>query len=196
MCCGRNQVTYNKVQLIDLICQYLSENIVDNQNKLEISGKKPTPVQVWNNSTVQRLDLKIHQEEADVIIIHHLVCIVSGVSNDAHIKVICDDTDVFILLIHFYNKEHMVVNISMENPSSGRTIVDICQTAKKHKGIARYLTAVHALTGCDTASYLFGIGKATALKVLMGGKHLTLLGQLGADEADMITEATASIAAW
>ena len=37
-------VTYNKVQLIELICQYLTEHIIDNQNKLVITGKDPTPV--------------------------------------------------------------------------------------------------------------------------------------------------------
>lgn len=188
-------VAYNKVQLIDLICQYLMTHIVDNQTKLVITGKDPTPVQVWNNSTLQRQDLKTHHEEADVIIIHHLVRIVSGVSGDSHIKVVCDDTDVFVLLIHFYLEEKMTVDVSMESPCAGRANVDIRQTALKHKSIAKYLPAVHALTGCDTVSYLFGIGKATALKVLMGGHHPTLLGQLEADEEKMISEATTFIAA-
>ena len=75
-------VAYNKVQLIDLICQYLMTHIVDNQTKLVITGKDPTPVQVWNNSTLQRQDLKTHHEEADVIIIHHLeLCQVSVVTH-------------------------------------------------------------------------------------------------------------------
>ena len=40
------------------------------------------------------------------------------------------------------------------------------ERALKH--ITTYLPAVHALTGFDTVSYLFGIGKAaTALKILM-----------------------------
>ena len=43
--------------------------------------------------------------------------------------------------------------------------------------------------------YVFGIGKATALKALMGGHHLNVLGQLGADEDNLISEATAFIAA-
>ena len=43
-------------------------------------------------------------------------------------------------------------------------------------------------------SYLFGIGKATALKILMGGHQPTLLGQLEADE-EKISEATTFIAA-
>ena len=40
----------------------LMNHIVDNQTKLVITGKDPTPVQV-----------QTHHEEADVIIIHHLV---------------------------------------------------------------------------------------------------------------------------
>ena len=61
--------------------------------------------------------------------------------------------------------------------------------------MAKYLLAEHALTGCDTVSYLFGIGKATALKALMGGNHLNVLGQLGADEDNLMSEVTAFIAA-
>ena len=56
------------------------------------------------------------------------------------------------------------------------------------------MPAVHTRTGSDTVSYVFGIGKATALKALMGGHHLNVLGQLGADEDHLISEATAFIA--
>ena len=45
-------VVYNQVQLIDSICHYLMNHIVDNQTKLVITGKDPTPVQVYNNSTL------------------------------------------------------------------------------------------------------------------------------------------------
>ena len=87
------------------------------------------------------------------------------------------------------------MNVSMESPCAGRTTIDLRQTALKHKHITTYLPAVHALTGCDTVSYLFGIGKATALKVLLGGQHLIELGQQGADEGKLIPEATTFVAA-
>ena len=188
-------VVHNKVQLINLICNYLINHIHDNQTKLVITGQDPTPVQVWNDGTIQREYLKTNHEEADVIIVHHLVRIVSGASDDSYIKVACDDTDVFVLLIHFYLEKEMTMNVSMESPCAGRTIIDIRQTALKHKHITTYLPAVHALTGCDTVSYLFGIGKATALKVLLGGQHLIELGQQGADEGKLISEATTFVAA-
>ena len=87
-----------------------------------------------------------------------------------------DDTDVFVLLIHFYIEKKMEVDISMESACAGRTNVDIRHTALKHDNITKFLPAVHALTGCDTASYLFGIGKSTALKELVSGNHPSLLG--------------------
>lgn len=65
----------------------------------------------------------------------------------------------------FYLKEKMTVNVSMESPCAGRAKIDIRLTALKHKSITECLPDVHALTGCNTVSYLFSSGKDTALKV-------------------------------
>ena len=59
------KIGYNKTQLIDLVCQYLMNHIVNNHTKLVITGKDPTPVQVWNHTTCQRPDQKTNHEEAD-----------------------------------------------------------------------------------------------------------------------------------
>ena len=68
----------------------------------------------------------------------------------------------------------------------------IHQTALKHKHITKCLPAVHALTGCDTVSCMFGIGKTTALKELMGRHHLIELGQQGADEDRLTSKASSA----
>ena len=66
----------------------------------------------------------------------------------------------------------------------------------KHKHITKYMPAVHALTGFDTVSYLFGNGKAAAaLNILMGGHHLIKLGQQRAYEDKLISEVTTFVAA-
>ena len=65
----------------------------------------------------------------------------------------------------------------------------IHQTALKHKHITKYLPAVHVMTGCDTASYRCGYGKATASMVLMGGHHLIELDQHVADEDKLTSKA-------
>ena len=72
----------------------------------------------------------------------------------------------------------------------------IRQTALNNKHITNYLHAVHALAGCDTVSYRFGIRRVTALKVLMVGHHLIELEQHGADEHKLISEATTFVAAY
>ena len=71
----------------------------------------------------------------------------------------------------------------------------IHQTALKHKHITKYMHAVHALRGYDTASHRCGIGKATALKVSMGGHHLIELDQHGADVDKLTSKATTFVAA-
>ena len=88
----------------------------------------------------------------------------------------------------------MTMNVSMESHCAGRTIIDICQTTLKHKNITNDLI-VYALTWCDTVLYIFDIGKATALNVLIGGHHLIKLGQHGADEDKLISEVTTFVAA-
>ena len=139
-----------------------------------ITEKKPTPVQVWNNFSLQREYLKTNYEEADVIIVHQLVRIASEAIDDSYIKVVCNDTDVFVLLIHFYIEKRMTMNVSMDMCWDND---HIRQTALKHKHIITYMPAVHALTGCDTVSCMFGMGKATALNELMSGHDLIELGQ-------------------
>ena len=51
---------------------------------------------------------------------------------------------------------------------------------------------MHAISGCDTTSYLFGKGKATALKTLLAGDYHGLaivLGEVGAISEDLIEAA-------
>ena len=49
--------------------------------------------------------------EGDVIIVHRLFRIASGASDDSYIRVVCDETDVFVLVIHFYLEKKK--NVSM-----------------------------------------------------------------------------------
>ncbi len=90
---------HNNVQLISFICHYLI-------------NPTPTPVQVWNSVSLQREDLKTNHEEADVIIVHHLVRIESEASDDSYIKVVCSDIDhVLVQLIRFYLETNITMNV-------------------------------------------------------------------------------------
>ncbi|CAC5397473.1 unnamed protein product [Mytilus coruscus] len=82
------------------------------------------------------------------------------------------NTNVIVLCVHYY--KHMTHTselwLQMGNISSvkdGRRFLPIHQLcACLSPTICKLLPAVHALTGCDTTSSLFGVGKQTVYKTL------------------------------
>ena len=61
-----------------------------------------------------------------------------------------------------------------EGTHSQRQVIDIGMTVQKHWEIMTYFLADHsdkafALSGCDTVSHHYGIGKPTVVKVLRKG---------------------------
>ena len=110
---------------------------------------------------IPRHDLRTTHEEPDVIIVQQVPTVaMQGIGN---ITVICDDTDVFILLLHFYLSKNLSCSILMEGTNSQQTVINISHTAKKHQTIVPHLLAAHAISGCDTTALMYGIGKATAI---------------------------------
>ena len=58
------------------------------------------PVDIHRNYIMDRVDLRTTHEEADVIIPRQAVQAIE--EGAVCIKVICDDTDVFVFLLHVY----------------------------------------------------------------------------------------------
>ena len=83
-----------------------------------------------------------------------------------------DDTDVFVLLVHFVFSGDIKANVMMEPTSCESNVIDINATMEKHSGLAANFLTVHAISGCDTVSPIFGIGKPTAVTVLKKGVSL------------------------
>ena len=132
-------VVGNKVQLIDIICQHLKErkdNLNEYDHKLVVAGKDPTPVQVSNGTITMHDDLRTTYEEADVHFVQQMVKLTqtAGITS---IKVICDDTDIFILLVHFYSLKKLTGTLVMTLTSAGKTVIDIRATVKKHAILAQ-----------------------------------------------------------
>lgn len=93
-------VTANKVQLINLIVHDLKKYPLDMENKLVVTGPDPTPFECIGpigGEVIEQPDLYNTQEEADTI----LVCQVNSQQNGQKAVVVADDTDVFLLLVHF-----------------------------------------------------------------------------------------------
>ena len=189
-------VIENKKQVIELICISLIEKVIKQQRTgmktdVTIIAQSPVPDVMSEGCLIPRPDLISTHEEADVLIAQH-VC--RYAEQETCIKVICDDTDVYVLLMYFYQTQNLQCTLLMQSPISGRSVLDVGASASRHAAIIPYLLAAHALTGCDTVAYMFGIGKATMLKVLESGAKLQSIGEEIIPTDRMIAEATPFVA--
>lgn len=62
-------------------------------------------------------------------------------NENAELTVVCDDTHVFVLLLH--HKAELTNTVLMESPIKGRIVVDIAKTAEKQACIVDEILAVH-----------------------------------------------------
>ena len=103
---------------------------------------------------------------------------VSLSSVSQRIIVRCDDTDVLVLLIHYFNRGLLAKEVSMFAGHSGKEhyipIHDIA--TELGTSVCECLPAVHVLSGCDSTCFLHGIGKRTACSVLV--KNVEVLGDI------------------
>ena len=104
-------------------------------------------------------------EEADVTIISYVLQAVGEGKNV--VRVLCDDTDVFVLFVFWLWRNQLVYQMQMERWDG--TVLDINQTCTKLGSKCPQLLGMHALTGCDTTSFPFNKGKESALSVLDAG---------------------------
>ena len=163
---------------------------VRHTHSLVVTGSDQTPVEVRPGVTVANGDMKTSHEEADTIIPQQVVAIAN--QGAKCVSDICDDTDVFLLLLHFYNVCKLKYSLFMGGGASEeRMTVDIGATVKKHQTIVPYLLAAHTISGCDTVPYCYSIGKGSVLKALSKGVKLEKLCERNEPLPDIIKEATA-----
>ena len=74
--------------------------------------------------------MRTSHKKADVIIGQQMVLTAQG---SQCIKVISDDNDAFILLVHHYTMSTITCRILMEGTSSQHSVTDVGATAKKHE---------------------------------------------------------------
>ena len=130
--------------------------------------------------------MRTTQEEADTLIVQQVASVQATKA-----LVVADDTDIFVLLLHFCFYGGITSRVLMVSPISERTTIDINATVEKHRLIIPNLLAAHGLTGCDTVAPWYGIGKGVALKVLRGDAHpLGCLGNHRAALDDYLSQAT------
>ena len=143
--------TKNKVQLISLICDYIKDEsylLTKYQNRLIVTGPDPTPFEICKGLVIQRGDLQNTHEEADVILVNQAV---HAAKNEVSgVKVIADDTDIFVLLLHFYLQENLSCDFVMATTSS-RRLIDVkklCQSIRKSSLIYSLPMHFHNVIQC------------------------------------------------
>lgn len=104
-------------------------------------------------------------EEADVIMFNQAYDAVfqNGVGR---VHVVCDDTDVFALLTHFFWKLNFTADMKLLPTDSSRNVADIKKTVESNIDLITSLLAAHTLSGCDTTARYYGIAKGTVVKQL------------------------------
>ena len=133
------------------------------EHTLLITGKGD-PVEITRERVIPQPDIFTSHEETDNIIIQQTFMAVE--QGAECLSVMFDDTDVYILLLHYYNQ-------------------------KEHANLLPNLLAAHGLSGCDTVTPCYGIGKMKILKTLKQGNHsLSCLGDSNSNWPDVVKQAT------
>ena len=114
-------------------------------------------MEITRGRVIPRPDISTSHKEADNIIIQQTFMAVE--QGAECLSVMADDTDVYILLLHYYNQKELNIPMFMESPVHGRQTIDIRATVKEHANILPNLLAAHRLSGCDTVAPCYGTGK-------------------------------------
>ena len=122
--------TRTKIQLINIICNELLDPFTKSrcQKPLIITGQDDVPTYTHNGLQIKRQGMNTTREEADVIIPQQ----VQNVMDDGYrnVKVICDDTDVFILLLYYYQKMNWQNDVLLASLDESRKLILIKGTAE------------------------------------------------------------------
>ncbi len=143
---------------------------------------------------LERRDLSSSHEEADPILVQHAI---SRCMQGEKVRVVSDDTDVFLFLLHFYVSHKCTSDLYMCSPVADRSIVDLRATAQKHKDTTKAILVMHALTGADTVAATYNVGKKSALKALQAidPESLSIIGVPQADLNEVCSSASAFLIA-
>ena len=101
----------------------------------------------------------------------------------------CNNTDVFVLLLHHYQKYNLNCTVRMEATYGERNQVKIKATIEKHTSIVLNILAARSLSLSDTKSQLHRIGKTTVLNVLKQCYHITELSNTSAEFSEVLQQA-------
>jgi hypothetical protein len=113
-----------------------------------------------------RFGYKVKQavNDADTLIVDTAV----KAAAEQAVTVVATDTDVLIMLLYHMPECIHDVCMQSETASSNKQTVTVTSIRKLYDffgySVAKQLLFIHAVSGCDTTSSMFGLGKATSYK--------------------------------
>ena len=163
------------MQLTNLIVKNRTEDPIVSKQKLVITGLEDVPLCIQDGLVTELTELKTTHEEADVIMINQMLWTIAT-NPSSSIKIQCDDTDVFALMVHYVHKYQLKNTVLMEATKSGRQVIDIHLSIEKMVSAGydpALILPLHAISGCDTVAAYFGIAKKKTLnEVSYGGQEV------------------------
>ena len=123
-----------------------------------------------------RTDGVFAHDEADITMISYLL--MAAEFGTRVIRILSDDTDVFVLLVYWVYRYDIQATVQMERWDGA--IWDINATCAELGPKCLQLLGMHYLTGSDTTSYRYGKGKVSAIKTLRAGDFPVFFTAFGA----------------
>ena len=108
-------------------------------------------------------------EDADVEIVGKAIDLVKIRS----VLLYGDDTDLFVLALHHLRQIVLKNKFYMFRPMSSSYIDIECVSKSNSDSIIKNILPIHALSGCDTVSQVFGVGKTKLVKLVAKNPGLT-----------------------
>ena len=117
------RVAITKHQLTEMTRNGFIKNVPAKSNQISITAPVEAPEQVKLGVQIIRQDLKLTQQETDVII-HYQVseAIAYGTK---YIKIICKDNDLSVLLCYYYDLKNWEIDLYMTVFTEGNNIISI-----------------------------------------------------------------------
>ena len=153
----------NKNALINLISNFLESE--EGRNHLNLptvvtSGERTIKIQ--DGQVIEMFNC--NHEEADTRLILHSVLL------EGDVIVVAKDTDVLIVMIWAYHALEIRYQWFMKYDHDKYAKIDaICKFLGGD--LCSSLPAIHALSGCDTTSFFYRVGKVKLLKKILNHSH-------------------------
>ena len=161
---------HNKMELIKFLANYYRSEQVRSNLEIPLVFTESSRTWMITPNGVQLLE-DCNHHEADTRIIRHASL------SQGPVVVVAADTDVFVLLVFANRKISPAETWSMKIGKD--SFVDIGRVCEVYGDVCDTLPAFHSVTGCDTTSYPYMVGKIKPLKRLVEKQKSYLLHSFG-----------------